>query len=124
MLIAVPEDEFDDSSDALAAVVVNISIDESSQPAQESSVQQDAGGSTSTTATGFAPEGTSLVGSDIPAGTYKLITSSSYSGYWEVRNSAEPDAEIVGNENFDGSSYVTVSDGQYLTLSRCTGQLQ
>lgn len=68
-------------------------------------------------------EGTYLVGTDIQAGEYKLTgTSSDGSGYWEVKNSSAPDADRVGNDFFKGTSYVTVSDGQYLTLSNATAE--
>lgn len=66
--------------------------------------------------------GTYKVGSDIEAGEYKLTCTSSVGAYWEVTNSSSPDADIVGNDNFDGSTYVTVNDGQYLKLSRCTAE--
>lgn len=65
-------------------------------------------------------DGKYKVGQDIPAGEYKLTANAGTSGYWEVNDSSSPDADIVGNEVFDGSTYVTVSDGQYLTLNRCT----
>lgn len=65
-------------------------------------------------------DGTYKVGTDIPAGEYKLTATSSTQGYWEVTDSSAADAAIVGNENFSGSTYVTVSEGQYLRLKRCT----
>lgn len=66
-------------------------------------------------------EGTYKVGADLPAGEYKL-TSVSDDAYWEVKNSSDADADIVGNDIFSGSAYVTVYDGQYLTLRRCTAE--
>lgn len=63
-------------------------------------------------------EGTYKVGVDIPAGEYRL-TATSDNAYWEVTESSAADADIVGNDVFDGSTYVTVSDGQYLKLRRC-----
>ncbi len=59
------------------------------------------------------------VGIDIPAGEYKLLNDSEFGGYYCVYNSSNPDADIVTNDNFEGQAYVTVSDGQYLLLSRC-----
>lgn len=67
-------------------------------------------------------EGTYRVGTDIEAGEYKLTATSDIPGYWEVTNSSAPDADIVGNDNFEGTAYVTVTDGQYLKLNRCTGE--
>ena len=63
-------------------------------------------------------EGMYKVGTDIPAGEYRL-TATSDSGYWEVTASSAADADIIGNDNFGGSTYVTVSEGQYLKLNRC-----
>lgn len=68
-------------------------------------------------------EGTYRVGTDIQAGEYKLTAQAGTSGYWEVTASSSPDASIIGNDNFENSAYVTVTDGQYLTLRRCTGKL-
>lgn len=67
-------------------------------------------------------DGMYRVGTDIPAGEYKLTASSGTLGYWEVTNSSTADADIVGNDNFSGSTYVTVSNGQYLKLERCVAK--
>jgi hypothetical protein len=66
--------------------------------------------------------GTYKVGTDLPAGEYKLTSTDTVPAYWEVTNSSAPDAQIVGNDNFTGSAYVTVSDGQYLKLVRCVAE--
>lgn len=69
--------------------------------------------------------GTYKVGKDgdIPAGEYKLTATSGLGGYYCVTESSAPDADIVGNDNFDNSTYVTVSDGDYLKLSDCVAEL-
>ena len=72
--------------------------------------------------TGTYGDGMYKVGTDIPAGEYKLTASSGTLGYWEVTNSSTANADIVGNDNFSGSTYVTVSDGQYLKLERCVAE--
>lgn len=64
-------------------------------------------------------DGIYLIGRDIPAGEYQLTTNGS--GYWE-RNSMPISGSggfntIIANDNFDGSTYVTVNDGEYLKLS-------
>ena len=56
------------------------------------------------------------VGTHIPAGEYKLETSDS--GYYCIYADSRHD-DIIANDNFEGQNYVTVSDGQYLLLSRC-----
>lgn len=64
-------------------------------------------------------DGTFRVGYEITAGEFKLQATSEYGGYYAVYDSSYPDAEIVTNDNFDGTTYITVSDGQYLLLTRC-----
>lgn len=44
-------------------------------------------------------------------------------GYLDVTNSSAPGAEIVAQDVFTRSTYITVSDGQYLTLMDCTASL-
>lgn len=63
-------------------------------------------------------EGTFKVGKDLPAGEYK-IASTEDSGYVQVsRDSLNTFDSIVSNDNFEGNSYITVTNGQYLTLTR------
>ena len=57
------------------------------------------------------------VGTHIPSGEYKIVTDSDM-GYYAIYNDSRHQ-DIVANNNFQGQSYVTVSDGQYLLLSRC-----
>lgn len=57
------------------------------------------------------------IGLYLPAGEYKL-TADSDMGYYAIYNDSRHQY-IVANNNFQGQSYVTVSDGQYLLLSRC-----
>lgn len=57
------------------------------------------------------------IGTYLPAGEYKLISDADM-GYYAVYNDSRHQ-DIVANDNFQGQSYVTVSDGQYLLLSRC-----
>ncbi|WP_434311420.1 hypothetical protein [Hominifimenecus sp. rT4P-3] len=61
--------------------------------------------------------GTFKIGVHLPAGEYK-VTADNGKGYYCVYNDGRQD-DIEANDNFSGSSYVTVSDGQYLVLSRC-----
>ena len=61
------------------------------------------------------------VGYHIPAGEYKLQPTSEIGGYYAVlKNPNSEIGDIVTNDNFTGQAYVTVSNGQYLQLSRCT----
>lgn len=69
-------------------------------------------------ADGSFGEGMYRVGVDIPAGEYKLTTDDS--GYWSIYGGSELPLDIVSNDLFDASSYVTVKDGQYLKISDCT----
>lgn len=64
-------------------------------------------------------EGQYLVGDDIPAGEYKLTaTNKEYDAYYEL-NSDPNGLDIISNDNFSNNCYVTVYNGQYLTLHRC-----
>ena len=60
------------------------------------------------------------VGTDIPAGTYKATQIGNIPAYFCVYNSPYSNQEIIENDNFSGSTYLTVSDGQYLVLERCS----
>lgn len=57
------------------------------------------------------------VGVHIPSGEYKL-DSKGDNGYYCIYSSSRQD-NIVSNDNFNGQTYVTVSDGQYLKIDRC-----
>lgn len=69
-------------------------------------------------ADGLYQDGVYKVGSDIPAGEYKLhLTTETGIGYVEVASGSRGTLdEIISNDNLTGDSYITVSDGQYLTL--------
>lgn len=58
------------------------------------------------------------VGYDIQPGEYKLIADSGKSGYYCIYGDARHD-DIIANDNFDNSRYVSVKRGEYLVLSRC-----
>ena len=63
------------------------------------------------------PVGIYKVGEDIPAGEYQVEASSGL-GYIEVSSDSRHQIEgIITNDNFEGNKYITVQDGQYLTLS-------
>lgn len=58
------------------------------------------------------------VGYDILPGEYKLTATGDRQGYYCIYDDARHD-DIVANDLFTNSSYVSVSRGQYLILSRC-----
>lgn len=58
------------------------------------------------------------VGTDIPAGEYKVTCTSDFGAYVEVATDSTHRLDsIVTNDNVDTTSYVTVQDGQYLTVT-------
>ena len=60
------------------------------------------------------------VGVDIKAGEYMLESTSFLGGYYEVDSSDSHTVyDIVTNDNFNKTAYVTVENGQYLKLDRC-----
>lgn len=73
-------------------------------------------------ADGSFDEGMYRVGIDIPAGEYKLTATSDIKGYWCIYKNSNAPFRIVNNDNFENSAYVTVKNGQYLLLSRCTAE--
>ena len=91
---------------------------------------QDTGSATATTTSEQQPAesrdeleqydaGMYKVGTDIPAGEYILEPSAM--AYYQVATDSTGTLEsIVSNDNFSGTRYITVSDGQYLTLTGCT----
>ena len=58
------------------------------------------------------------VGTHLPAGEYKLTAIGDIPGYYCIYKSSRQD-KIISNNNFSGSVYVTVKNGQYLVLTRC-----
>ncbi len=64
--------------------------------------------------------GTFKIGTHLKAGEYKLECTDNILGYgyYEVDSAPTHTLDsIVTNENFEGNTYVTVSDGQYLKIS-------
>lgn len=71
---------------------------------------------------GTLPAGKYKVGTDFPAGEYKITPSGS--GYYGISTSASESLDsLVSNDNFDTERYLTVQDGQYLKLNRATIKL-
>ena len=66
---------------------------------------------------GYYKEGMYKVGEDIPSGEYQVEATSGLA-YIEVAGDSRHQIEgIITNENFENSMYISVEDGQYLTLS-------
>ena len=64
-------------------------------------------------------DGTMLkVGYDIMPGEYKLVAASGTQGYYSIYNDSRQ-IDIVDNNLFKNSAWVTVKYGQYIVLSRC-----
>ena len=61
----------------------------------------------------IVPEGMYKVGTDFPAGEYKIIADSSQDIH-----------AVKAIDNFSGQRYLTVSDGEYLKMQRCYLQLK
>lgn len=57
------------------------------------------------------------VGTQLKAGEYKL-TAMGERGYYCIYSDSRQD-KILSNDFFEGSSYVTVTDGQYLQVQKC-----
>lgn len=57
------------------------------------------------------------IGFDIPAGEYKLSATDNR-GYYCIYDNSSVNRDIQDNDNFEGTAYCTVSDGQYLVINR------
>lgn len=65
--------------------------------------------------------GTYKVGTDIAPGEYKLTAiDTDYNGYYEVKTDITSDGEVESNSLFDGTEYVVVRSGEYLSVNRAT----
>ncbi|MCH5271614.1 MAG: zinc ribbon domain-containing protein [Lachnospiraceae bacterium] len=73
-------------------------------------------------------EGMYKIGVHLPAGEYKVTASeSSFTGYGYIEvasDSRHTISSIIANDAFEGSRYITVEEGQYLTLSGCILELE
>ena len=132
LIATVPSSSYDDLRSSVEEVVSSAKVSNPEPP----NAAGDKAPSTTSTGAGNNPaasspnsttptkisEGTYKVGTDIEPGEYKLTATRSSGGYWEVNNSSTADADIVGNDNFSNSTYVTVSEGQYLKLSGCIAE--
>lgn len=66
---------------------------------------------------GYYKEGMYKVGEDIPAGEYN-VESTGDLAYIEVATDSRHQIEdIITNDNFENNKFITIEDGQYLTLS-------
>ncbi len=63
-------------------------------------------------------DGQYLVGDDIPAGEYLAKQTGSSGGYYAICSDANGE-NIIANDFFNGQSYFTLKNGEYLLLSRC-----
>ncbi|MGH4139243.1 hypothetical protein [Clostridium sp.] len=69
------------------------------------------------------PAGMYKVGLDVQPGEYKVVAEGT--GYVEVSNNSSHDLySIVSNDNFEGEKYVTIKQGQYITLGNATLKLK
>ena len=67
---------------------------------------------------GVITEGMYRVGKDIPAGNYQAIATTSDSGYYALLNNSTVNRDIISNASFSTSRYVTLSNNQYLEITR------
>lgn len=66
---------------------------------------------------GYYKDGMYKVGEDIPAGEYN-VESSGDLAYIEVASDSRHQIEsIITNDNFENNKFVTLEDGQYITLN-------
>ncbi|HQO35544.1 MAG TPA: hypothetical protein PLG59_12835 [bacterium] len=74
---------------------------------------------------GYVYPGMYRVGGDLPAGEYIVFPQEPMGGYYQVsKDSTGTMDSIVANDNFQGTRYITVKDGQYLTLTNAKATLE
>lgn len=120
--ISAAGDYFDEMADEIDSLSEEYGI-EVSNPFIASSDGDDAEESDVTQDVDLIGPGTYRVGVDIEPGEYRVSANAGEMGYLDVTNSSAPGSEIVAQDVFETSTYVTVSEGQYLTLMRCTASL-
>lgn len=70
------------------------------------------------------PQGTYKVGTDIPAGEYKLAADpDAVISSVGIQDSSKADHELITYNIIKNTSYITVKNGQYLVLTDCTASL-
>ena len=68
---------------------------------------------------GYYYDGMYKVGADIPAGEYLIYSERDFPGYYQVSKDSTGDmGSLIANDNFSNTRYITVKDGEYLTLTR------
>lgn len=67
-------------------------------------------------------DGIYAVGTDIPAGEYLLLPDAGFNASYEVKASPDQNGidSVIDSGTFRARWYLTVEEGQYLTLSSCT----
>lgn len=108
-----------DGIQPLEDVMATMQITESANTGSSSSSATASSDGGSVSAQDAYGEGMYKVGADLPAGEYVLLPASEFSAYYEVNTSSGESGDIIDNDNFDGRRYLTVADGQYLTIQRC-----
>lgn len=64
------------------------------------------------------------IGTDIPAGEYKLIADKdAIAAYSCIYDNSTASRKIISNDIINNNAYVTVKQGQYLLLKSCTASL-
>lgn len=76
-----------------------------------------AGAIPTTTVTG---DGIYKIGFDLNPGQYNVVAQTGDMGYYSILSTVDATVShnIVDNDNFEGNSFISVSNGQYLELSR------
>jgi hypothetical protein len=77
---------------------------------------------TKDTADASVKEGMYKIGSDLPAGEYILFSESGFPAYYQLTSDSTGSLEsIISNDNFNGTRYITTSEGQYLEFRNAVG---
>lgn len=115
------KDDWNNAKSVLMDIAKSFEVDKKDVPTygdSSDSENKDKGsgsGSNETSSAAIFSAGSYRVGKDIPAGEYKITSSSSYGYYCVYPDSSK--ADILSNGNFNTCTYVAVSDGQLLEVT-------
>lgn len=116
------DDEISSTTESGSTAIEQTATDDDADESGEDAVEEASTEEPEEEAAASYSAGGYRVGTDIPAGEYKLTCTGSTAGYYAVYPSTSETelTDILMNENFESCTYVTVSDGQYLEVTRAT----
>lgn len=112
-------EEFSETTDQVIASVSFSKMEESFEAAESKSEPEPTPTSAPTPSVDWKNSGMYKVGEDIPAGTYYFENAGNSKGYYAIYSDSTGDFDsLLHNDNVPSFTFLTVSDGQYLEVTR------